>query len=189
MGGAGSVKLWARTKSDCPAGAEARKWGDSQVEVDLVAPDAESVSLIVKTPAGEEAQPYALQLLSADVLLADKEPNDGFAQAKPLALGQIAVGAIDPAQNVDVYSYESSAAERIIVEVEAAKFGSPLDASLKIYDAQGSELASSDDRKETSDPGVELSLAAAGKVWIVVFDAQDQGSSAHGYRLSIRRGQ
>ena len=187
-GAAGSVKLLGKDKAALPNGAEAAKWGDTQVEIELVAPDAESVSLIVKTPGGE-TKPYTLPLAAADSLVVDKEPNDGFAQAQPIELGKIVVGAIDPPQNVDVYLYDCAAAERIVVTVEAAKYGSLLDAALKIYDAQGAELAGGDDQKDLLDPKVELALPSAGKYWIVVFDSQDQGSPAHGYRLSVRRSQ
>jgi hypothetical protein len=119
----------------------------------------------------------------------EKEPNDGFdkpgkVQAQPIAMGKVVLGAIERGQDVDVYALEAPAGQKLVVEVTARRLGSPLDAALTVFDDDGSILASSDDVDETTDSRIE-SISPGGKLYVVVSDANDQGSPAHGYRLMV----
>ena len=67
---------------------------------------------------------------------------------------------------------------------EAQKFGSPLDLSLVVYNAEGKELARNDDVPGTTDAALLFKLPADGTYDIVLTDSSGQsGSPTAIYRL------
>ena len=105
--------------------------------------------------------------------------------AQALALSQIVEGSIHANQNVDVFSIEPPAGQKLIIEVVAASLGSALDAYLTIYDAKGAILAECDDIGSSSDARLDLT-APGGKLFIALQDANDQGGTAFPYRLLVK---
>ncbi len=181
------IALKTATKVDLPKDADAKKLGDTQVEVDLMFP-ADTVAatnyFIVVSPAGQsEAQP--LILVPAESLIAEKEPNGGFRQSQTVVLGKTIQGVIKEAGDVDVFRFEGRAGAWVRGEVYAARGGAALDALLTLYDADGHPLAVSDDVDGRTDALLRVKLPADGAYFLSLIDAHDKGGPTHVYLLSI----
>jgi hypothetical protein len=187
-----AVKIIAKSKS---AGAV----GDSQIELEFaVASDArQSIVIRLKNAAGD-GNAFVLpgvvdgqgRRMTAST---EREPNEGFRNATPIALCEFADGAIERAQDVDVFRFSAKRGDRLAISVFAARGGSPLDATLSIFDAQGRTLAIVDDMPkakgdatlDSHDPQVEFVAPSTGDFFLSVQDADDAGSTLHAYRLSL----
>lgn len=146
---------------------------------------AAKVSLVFTAPEGESPA-HALLVGSAHPLLAEKEPNDGFAQAQAIQVPQTVDGQIHGDGNVDVFSLSGAAGQRLVAEIFAARHGSALDSILTLYDESGRILAVSDDQSGTTDSRLEITLPAAGRYFLGLQDAHDRGGPAHPYRLVVQ---
>jgi hypothetical protein len=181
------AKMTSQGKTAVPQNQNAAKVGDNQVEFELVVPadfPAGNLEIVVVTPKGEAR--YALPVGGELPTIVEKEPNAGFKQSQALQLSQIVVGRIENPNDVDVYSIDAPAGQKILCEVFAERLGSGLDALLTIYDSTGHVVATHDDLPDSRDARLEFTATAAGKFFVVVQDANDQGGPAHPYRLSIR---
>lgn len=194
--GVKEVKLPARVahtivrkgKANVPNQQEASVVGDSEVEIELKLPQdypGEAVEAVVVTAAGTSA-PHRI-LIDRTALVAEKEPNDGFAQAQEVSLGQTIDGTISRAQDVDVYRFTASAGDRVELEVLGRRHGSGLDSFLVLYDGLGRVVAMSDDHAETTDSRIAATLKQGGSFYLSVTDAHDQGGATHRYRLQLRK--
>jgi hypothetical protein len=183
----GTVKILKKGKLGVPAGQDANRVGSSHVEVELSVPAdiaGAALTLVAQARDGNSA-PHALTLDRTPVL-AEKEPNDGFKQAQPIAIPQVVEGKIDRPQDVDTYRLNGKAGQKVVLEVLAARRGSALDSLLTLYDARGRILASHDDLPDSTDSRLEATLPAAGTYYVTVQDANDQGGPAFVYRLVVR---
>ncbi len=75
----------------------------------------------------------------------EKEPNDGFRKAQPVAIPAIVSGEIRGGEDVDVFAVELKAGQTLVAEAIAARAGSGLDPLVTIFSPEGRELASDDD--------------------------------------------
>jgi hypothetical protein len=163
------------------------KVGDTQIEAEMTLNaniKCEAVSCVVVGPAGE-SPPHQL-LINTLPAVADKEPNNGFADAQTVQLPQIIDGVIGQPQDVDVFRFTGKAGQRIVLEVQAARYGSALDSLLTLYDEAGRQLAANDDWNGSADSRLSLTLTRTGTYYVCLMDAQDQGGPAHVYRLILR---
>lgn len=182
-----TAKLLKKSKVGVPNPQSLDRLGDTQVEAEVTLPPDypnRTVTVTVLTPAGESPA-HALLVERASVL-DEKEPNNGFRQTQAIALPQEVQGRIDGAKDVDVYRFEGKAGQQVTVEVHAARYGSPLDPLLTLYDAEGRILASCDDAASGADPRLEVTLPKDGGYVVGVIDANDEGGPAYLYRLSLR---
>jgi hypothetical protein len=163
--------------------------GDTTVEVEVAVPaDAppEVVTLAVITPAGE-GLPHTL-IVDEGPGAAEREPNNGFRDAQPVALSGTVAGAVQAPLDVDVFRFDGAAGQQVVCEVLAARLGSPLDAALTLYDANGGVLATGDDSADGRDPVLTVTLPRSGPYFLALFDADDRGGPSHVYRLLVRPG-
>ena len=98
---------------------------------------------------------------------------------------QVVEGAIQGAQDVDVFKIEGKAGQTLVFEVLAARLGSPLDPIITLYDDKGQALARSDDELPPDDPRLEVKLPRDGAYYLSLIDAHDQGGPTHVYRLIV----
>jgi hypothetical protein len=183
-----TAKLVGKGKATVPAMQEARRVGDTQVEVEVTLPadvPEGAADFTVVTPAGESA-PHSLLVEKTIPVIAEKEPNNGFKQAQSVALPQMVDGVIAQNQDVDVYRFEGKAGQRVVIEVLAARQGSALDSYLSLHDADGKLLATCDDIEGSTDSRIELTLPREGAYFASVIDAHDTGGPAHVYRLVLK---
>jgi hypothetical protein len=182
-----TAKLVSQGKANVPGNQNASQVGDEQIEFELEVPadyPPGDVELTYVTPKGEAM--YKLAIGGEFPIVLEKEPNPGFRQSQEITLPTIVLGQIENPNDVDVYSFEAAAGQKFACEIVAQRRGSALDAVLTVFDASGHILATADDLPESRDSKLEFTAAAAGKHFVVVQDAHDQGGPAHPYRLTVR---
>lgn len=183
----GTAKILSKSKAPLPAKEkdEAGRFGDTQMEieatlsVDYASP---TVTFTVVTPSGE-TPPHTLFVDHTPVVVV-KNPSNGFQKAQPVQLGQTIEGVVNG--GVEVFRFEGKQGQQIILEVFAARYGSPLDSLLTLYDAEGRIVASNDDVDGTADSRIGTTLPATGAYYVSVVDANDVGSPSNIYRLVAR---
>lgn len=190
--------ILSKGKVAVPQKQDVNRAGDSQIELEIELPKETKpgeIALLVVGPSGTSA---AYQLfLDERPLVAEIEPNDGFAQAQAIELGTTIEGTLHQPQNVDVFRFEGQAGEKLVCEVIAARRGSALDATLTLFDARRRLIETADDlpaddktpRDDWSlrDARLEITLPSAGTFFLVLQDANDLGGPAHPYRLRVVR--
>ena len=86
---------------------------------------------------------------------------------------------------MDLFRFEGKAGQKVVLEVYAARHGSPLDSMLTLYDASGAILDTCDDIEGSTDSRIEATLPKAGTYYVAVSDAHDQGAAFFLYRLRL----
>jgi hypothetical protein len=180
-----ATKIVSKSKAAPPDKLPPQKVGDTQVVAEVTVAAGVSGELLpfsVVTPAGQ-TKTHSLLLNGGLPAVAEKEPNDGFRDAQKISLPQVVDGAIGRPRDVDVFAFAGKAGQRVVFEVLAARYGSPLDSVLTLYGPGGSELASNDDSGDSLDSRLEAALPRDGVYYISIVDAQDHGGPLHVYRL------
>jgi hypothetical protein len=175
-------------KVPVPANAAANQVGDSEIEIE-VTPSKEIAGGVVPfsiVSPGGESKPHPLIVKDDTPIVVEKEPNDGFKQAQPITVPCIVEGGVRQAQDVDVFRFEGKKGEQLVFEVQANRFGSPLDGILTLYDDAGRVLAGADDSAGSLDPILRVSLPHSGGYFLSLIDAHDQGGEFFVYRLIAR---
>jgi len=119
--------------------------------------------------------------------LVERESLAEGAAAQELPVPGAVTGRIDPAGDVDRYSFLARKDERLVVSVQAAALGFPLDAWLAIENTEGKELARNDDA-DSADPRIEWTAPAEGRFVLAVGNLLRRGGPDHFYRLSVEPG-
>jgi hypothetical protein len=185
------VKIIKTEKNPPPQEYSVERAGDTRVEVELKLTDEapQQFPLTVVDKQGKSAT-WDVAVLQKDNAGGETEPNDGFKQAQLLKLGQIVLGEINEAKNVDVYKIEPQAGKRTTIEIRVAASRSLFDPCATLHDADGRPLAFFDDAPSTDREAVcrwELP-AGDGVRYLAIYDANDRGGPTHGYllRLEVR---
>lgn len=183
-----TARVASKGKADVPQNQKRERFGDTQLKTEVfVTADfkGDEVVFNVETPDGKSA-PAKLAVLRSGAFVEESEDNGSFAKPQSVTLPTTVRGGIKAAQDVDVFAFEGKAGQRVTVEILAARLGSPLDATLTLWNASNTLLASADDSPGDRDPRLAFTLPAAGRYFLVVLDAHDQGSVAHGYLLRVK---
>jgi hypothetical protein len=125
-------------------------------------------------------------------VVTDREPNDSADESQPVDNRVIINGRIDRPGDEDVYRVQASG--RLTVDIEARRYGSPLDSWLSVTDDSGVEIAFNDDHEDKSsallthhaDSHLSLTLRGSETRYIHVRDAQGKGGPEYVYRMHIR---
>jgi hypothetical protein len=117
----------------------------------------------------------------------EKEPNNSPETAQPIELPATVHGVIGDAGDQDRFRFTLKKSEVIEARVDAAAFGSPLDAWLKIEDRDGNILAQGDDSEGSRDPRVEWKAPTNGTYIVAVGSVTHRGGEDHCYRMTIQR--
>lgn len=139
--------------------------------------------LRVATPGGVSN----MVLMAVDDLptVHESKENKSPATAKTVSLPVAIEGAAE-SESFDYFKFHAAKGQRIAVEVLGRRLGSPLDAVVRLLDAQGRELAYSDDDDATgADPRFTHTFAAAGDYLLEIRDIRYQGGGAFRYRIRV----
>ncbi len=102
--------------------------------------------------------------------------------AAPVAVS----GRISEKGQHDRYRLVVAPGQKFQIDVLARRHGSPLDGVLSIQNEQGAELAASDDRPDTTDPGLEFTVPEGlTAIVFVVRDLRGAGGPNYVYRLEV----
>lgn len=96
-------------------------------------------------------------------------------------------GRIFPREDIDIWTFNAKAGERISCEVNAARIGSPLDSRLEIRGPEGTTIAENVDALGV-DSFVQFVAPKAGQYECRIHDIEFGGLQHYVYRLTIRQG-
>lgn len=120
--------------------------------------------------------------------ISESEPNDTAETAQALNVpDDVVIGCVDSGADEDRYRFSVKKGQTIEAAIEAAKFGSPLDAWLAIEDLKGNSLARADDSGGSPDPRLEWRAAEDGPYIATVGNLLHEGGDAFRYRLFLGR--
>ncbi len=165
-------------------GLENKLVGDTQLVAEITLSDDHPAGLleyVIVTPTGNATS--KILVFTAESLIDETEPNNGFREAQKLKPGQSARGNIQADKDVDVYAYPIVASRLYKVTVTS---GGPLilDAELNCYNTRGQLLASADDA-QSRDPVLTLKSSVDDMVFLCVSNAHDIGGEWHSYLLTV----
>ncbi len=121
--------------------------------------------------------------------LTEAEPNNTTNELQVIEIPSHLSGRIQELGDVDRFAFESKKGQKWEVAVQSDKLGFPLDATLRIEDSNGKELAKNDDANSSADPALVWTAPADGKFTIVISSLLRQGGSNYIYRLSVTEAQ
>ena len=103
----------------------------------------------------------------------------------------VANGRIRQPGDVDSWKFSAAKGDKFLLEVRAARLGSPLDGVLVVTDETGKQLATNDDGAGgMSDPRIEFTAPADGNFIAQVRERfSSRGGNAFAYRLRIAKPQ
>jgi hypothetical protein len=180
-----TAQIKAKAKSDAKP-FDPSKVGDSQIDAVVKLPTTMPVGkilMVIVTAAGE-SKPASL-LVQTD-LVEEKEPNNGFRNAQEIAIGKTISGAIQDANDVDVFRFSGKAGQKLTFAVTAARLGSPLDPLIAVYDDRGHVLGGNDDAEGSADSLLGFVVPGDGVYFISVTDANERGHGVCAYLLTIK---
>jgi Bacterial pre-peptidase C-terminal domain len=114
----------------------------------------------------------------------EKEPNDDLKTAQRVTLPVVINGRADKQTDVDHYVFSAKKGQRLFIDCWAWRIDTQLDATLRLYDAAGKELAYNGDYFG-KDPFIDFTAPADGDYIVAVWDFVYGGGADFGYRLHI----
>ncbi len=119
----------------------------------------------------------------------ESEPNDTIGTATPAAIGSSASGVIDPAGDVDFFSFAGTAGSVVRLDIDAGGLlqvpsPSTLDSLLELFDPSGTSIAFNDDGGST-DSDLTVTLPVDGVYTVAVSAFAGGGSATDTYDLDI----
>jgi hypothetical protein len=191
-GGALAAELGGVESAAVPEGFDAARIGDQRLSVllapSLVPADAGPLlTLRVTTPLGTGETRRLLQVPRGS-LVGEREPNNGFRDAREVTSGQHVMGTIDSPQDVDVFAITLAAGEQLVAEVWAERLGSLLDPSLTLHAPGGAILKVQDDGPERAlgrDARLTWTAKKPGRYLLSLSGVTERGGPLHAYVLSV----
>ena len=182
------VKFLAAKKVGVPNNYPGERIGDSEVEIELELPKTAKAGEVTLTATGPngDSEPYKLLIRDDLPTIAEKEVNGGFDTAQPVTVPCAIEGTIKAEKDVDVFRIDGKKGDVLKFEVQAARFGSPVDAIITLHDADRKLIAAADDTGKSPDPILIVTLPHDGMYFLSLIDAHDLGGANFGYRLVIR---
>lgn len=116
--------------------------------------------------------------------IAEVEPNDDGTNVNNVVVPVVVNGRISKAKDADRFRFKPSADGKLVVDIEARRYGSPLDSLVAIF--SGESLIAQNDDADGSDARMEFDAKKDTEYTILVRDLTGRGGKDFGYRLSVR---
>jgi hypothetical protein len=129
-------------------------------------------------------QPLPVAVVDGRVAVV-QEPCD---KSKPLDVetGTTVCGVIEQPRDEDTIRFTATKGQKLVFRVESRSLGYPLDAELHVFDAEGNELAKSDDAKrDVFDPLLKFTPKADGQYSVRIRDVFRHGGWRYAWRMHI----
>ena len=130
---------------------------------------------------GRQEAPQVLRAHTATST--ETEPNDSLSIANSASIGDTISGATDPSGDVDWFGFDVTADTTIVLDVNASRSGSSLDAVLYLFSVD-TLLAANDDYNGSSDSHIEYHVTA-GRYYAALVDYYGAGGASYFYALNI----
>ena len=166
------------------------------ISAEKIAKDQFRVSIPASVPVGT----YDLRVLCRNGLssprsfivgnrseVLETEPNEKLKSAQAVSLDVSINGCISQKGDVDVYRFQASQGQRVVLECLAERIDSSLRPILEVFDSRGRRLAVNRGFFN-NDPLISFRVPADGSYEVKVFDLIYSGSPNHFYRLDIDTG-
>jgi hypothetical protein len=111
----------------------------------------------------------------------EKEPNDDLATAQPIAMNTAVSGTTDNNKD-DIFKFTAKKGQRVVIDCQAGKLDSMVDATMTLTAADGKLLASNGDYNGR-DPLIDFIAPADGDYFVNVHDLSYRGGFV--YRLVV----
>ncbi|HTH47135.1 MAG TPA: hypothetical protein VMB21_06465 [Candidatus Limnocylindria bacterium] len=115
----------------------------------------------------------------------EAEPNNANDKANAVTAPVVINGRIGEPNDSDVFRLKAVADQRLVIELKARQFGSPLDALLTLMDTNGAVLQRNDDANGL-DARIEFDAKKDTDYLVALRDLTDRGGERFGYRMSVR---
>ena len=154
------------------------------VTIDVAAGANNTIGRTLKIAAGE-TNVFALAVSDhPNVLETDKNNTPRTAQA--VTLPAVLNGRIETVGDTDHWEFEAKKDQSLVMDLQAARLGSSLDAKVSVLDATGKQVTGGEDGKGSSDPTFTFKAPADGKFTVVVSEQErGRGGPRFAYRLEI----
>jgi hypothetical protein len=117
--------------------------------------------------------------------LLEQKMNEHGSESNCVAVPFAITGCIEKAGEEDRFRFAVTKDEKLLIEVQSASFGFPLDAWLKVENLKGKELAKNDD-SAGPDPKLEWTASEDGTFVLAVGNVLHRGGLDYLYRLSVQ---
>lgn len=112
----------------------------------------------------------------------EREPNGSPGEAQAVELPAVLVGRIDSAGDGDRFRFDAKRGQTLVIEVQAGRAGSPLDATVTLFDASGREVRANNDHNG-ADPFIAYDVPEDGSYALEIRDLQYRGGGDYAYRV------
>lgn len=136
-----------------------------------------------QTAAGARRVPVAAATL---VGVNETEPNNTPATANPIALGDTAIGEVNPFGDEDFWSFTAAAGTLISVDVDAWEFGSPLDPTLELIASDGVTSLAFNDDWDGLDSRISYQIPTTGTYYLALRGYAGSGGPGYFYSINTR---
>jgi Bacterial pre-peptidase C-terminal domain len=134
--------------------------------------------------------PFGVSDLAA---VREAEPNDAFDRAQRIVPPVIVDGRIEKPGDVDYFVFTTKKDDKLVLQVQARRLGSPMDSVLTLYDAKRNQVAENDDWNDpleailahNADSRILYTFPAAGDYYLRLRDIQGKGGEEYAYRLVL----
>lgn len=116
----------------------------------------------------------------------EAEPNDTVEKPNAITLPVVVNGKVGAAKDVDRFKFKSDSDQKLVCQVVATRFGSPLDALLSLEDAKGAVLQQNDD-STGADARIEFDARKDTEYVVGIRDLTGSGGERFAYRLIIKK--
>jgi hypothetical protein len=113
----------------------------------------------------------------------EKEPNEGT-NFNTVTAPVVINGRVGSPKDADRFTFKAAADGKLITEVEARRFGSPLDALLAVF--AGETLVVRNDDAAGSDARIEFDAKKDTEYTVTITDLTSRGGADFAYRLAVR---
>ena len=119
----------------------------------------------------------------------ETEANNTYGAANPVALEALTSGIINPAGDVDYFSFPGTSGDFINIDVDASGDGYPLDPYIYLYSTNGTTLVKSNDDflGKGTDSRIVQRLAATGTFYLMVKDYSSRGGPGSFYTAHVNK--
>ncbi len=115
----------------------------------------------------------------------ESETNNTVEMANAITMPVAINGKINRPKDVDRFKFKVDKDQKVVCDIAAYRFGSPLDAVLMLTDAKGAVLQQNDD-SAAADARIEFDAKKDTEYVIGVRDLTGRGGEQFGYRLMVR---
>ena len=114
----------------------------------------------------------------------EAEPNNDGTNVNFVTVPTVINGRIGAPKDVDRFRFKAAADGKLVANIQARRYGSPLDSLIAVY--AGESLITQNDDTDGADARIEFDAKKDTEYTVAVRDLTGRGGENFGYRLAIR---